>query len=236
MDLPKYRKKLGFVRFYALLMVIMCVIFYAGVEFANIQKDNLLAKNRLVNKSLGNLTSEYEQLQSQYNVLKVELDIAQLSNERSQETIKESINRENTLKEQIAFYQRVMAPEMTQDGFVLQRMEVTPTVSDRNYLIKMVLLQHENIKAVIKGNLIMRLVGSADSKPVTLDIEALQDEPQASLAFAFKYFQVLETGVTLPVGFIPDRFEISTDIYKYNKKRGTYTTSIKWQEAFTESE
>ena len=56
------------------------------------------------------------------------------------------------------------------------------------------------------------------------------------VAFAFKYFQVIETRVTLPDGFTPERFEISTDIYKYNKKRGNYSTAIKWQEAFTEAE
>jgi hypothetical protein len=236
LDLPKYREKLGFVRFYTLLLLILGVIFYAGYEFANMHKTNLQAQNRLLNKSLGNLTSENEKLQSQYNVLKVELDIAQLTTERDQQSNKESINREQALKEQILFYQRVMAPEMTQDGFLMQRMEVTPTVSQRNYSIKMILLQHENIKAVIKGKLAMQVFGSADGKPANFAIEVLQDKPKTSLDFAFKYFQVIETSVTLPEGFTPDRFEINTDIYKYKRKRGNYSTTIKWQEAFTEAE
>lgn len=236
MELQKYRKKMGFVRFYALIIVVLGMVFYAGYEFANIQKNKLQAENRLINKSLGNLTNVHEQLQSEFNVLKVELDIAQLTNERSQETIKESINREQSLIEQVSFYQRVMAPEKTQDGFVVQRMEINPTVSQRNFSIKMMLLQHENVKAVIKGNLRIRMFGSAEGKPVNFPLVDLQDEPKTSLAFAFKYFQVIETRVTLPDGFTPERFEISTEIYKYNKKRGNYSTTIEWQEAFTEAE
>lgn len=236
MDLQKYRQKFGFVRFYALIIVVLSLVFYAGYEFANIQKNNLQAQNRLMNKSLSNLTNVHEQLQSEFNVVKVELDIAKLTNERSQETIKESINREQGLIEQVSFYQRVMAPEKTQDGFIVQRMEINPTVSERNYAIKMMLLQHEDVKAVIKGKLSIQIFGSAQGKPVNFSIVGLQDEPKTSLSFAFKYFQVIETSVTLPLGFTPEKFEISTDIYKYNKKRGSYATTIKWDEAFTEAE
>jgi hypothetical protein len=231
-----YREKLGFVRFYTLLLLILGVTFYAGYEFSSMQKNTLQAKNSLLTKSLDNLTSENEKLLSQYNILNVELDIAKLTNERAQEISAQSITREQVLKEQVSFYQRVMAPEMTQDGFLVQRMEITPTLSERNYAIKMILLQHENIKAVIKGKLVMQVFGSANGKPVSFSIQALQDNPKIALDFAFKYFQVIETTVTLPKGFTPDRFEINTDVFKYNRKRGNYATTIKWQEAFTEAQ
>lgn len=236
MKLRKYREKLGFVRFYSLLLIIIGFIFYAGFAFANMNQANLQAQNRVLNKSLGNVSNENERLQSQYNVLKVELDIAQLTQEHAKQSIQDSVEREQTLKEQILFYQRVMAPEMTQDGFLVQRMEILPTLSERNYAIKMVLLQHENIKAVIKGELAMQIHGSAHGKPVSFSIDALQDEPKIPLAFAFKYFQVIDTSITLPEGFMPERLDINTDVYKYRKKRGSYTTTIKWQEAFSEAQ
>lgn len=234
MDLRKYRENLGFVRFYALALVILCLMFYGGYEFAHIENDNLKAQNRLLNKSLNNLTGVHQKLQSELNMMKVELEIAQLANEASQEDIKQSINREQDLKEQISFYQRVMAPEMSQDGFVVERIEVASTLSENNFSVKMILLQHENIKAVIKGTLTMRLFGSEGGKAVSYKVQDLQDSPKSSLEFAFKYFQVVETSVTLPPGFTPDRFEISTDIYKYRKKRGSYSTSVKWDEAYSE--
>jgi hypothetical protein len=236
LDLPKYRKKIGFVRFYALAIVGIGFAFYAGHQFAKLKESNLHAQNRLLNKSLSNLTGVHEELQSRYNVLKVELDIAKIANDRSQELINERINQEQALKEKVTFYQRVMAPEMTQDGFLLQRMEVSPTLSDRNYSIKMIFLQHEDVKSVIKGTLEMRLFGSADGKPTSVNITSVQDKPETPLNFAFKYFQVLETSITLPEGFSPERFEISTAVYKYKRKRGDYSTVIKWSEAFVDDE
>jgi hypothetical protein len=236
LDLRKYREKVGFVRYYLMLFIILGLSVYAGFELANIQKANLEAENRSIKRSLSNLTSEHQTLQSDYNVLKVELEIAQLANEQSQASIKDGINKEQTLKEQVAFYQRVMAPEMSQDGFVVERMEVTATVSENNYSLKMILLQHENIKAIVKGTLNVRVFGSQDGKAVSFDIKNVQDEPKTALEFGFKYFQVLETSVTFPSGFTPDRFEINTDIYKYRKKRGSYSANIKWQDAFSEAE
>ena len=236
MDLRKYRENAGFVRYYLVLIVILALVAYAGYEFAHVEKAGLEADNRLLNKSLNNLSGEHQKLQSDYNMLKVELEIAQLANEQSQVSINDAINREQTLKEQISFYQRVLAPEMSQDGFVVERMEVSPTVSENNYAVNMILLQHENIKAVVKGTLSIRVFGSQDGKPQSFTIQSLQDEPKSSLEFAFKYFQVVETSITLPADFTPDRFEISTDIYKYRKKRGSYSTIIKWQEAFSEAD
>ncbi|MGB3724572.1 MAG: DUF6776 family protein [Glaciecola sp.] len=234
MNLRKYREKVGFVRFYVIALVSLCLMFYAGYEFAHIENDNLRAQNRLLNKSLTNLTGVHQKLQSELNMLKVELEIAQLANEQSQANIKVGINREQTLKEQISFYQRVLAPEMSQDGFVVERMEVVPTLSENNFALNLILLQHENIKAVIKGTINIRVFGSENGKAASYNIVDLQDEPKSSLDFAFKYFQVLATSITLPESFTPDRFEISTDIYKYRKKRGSYSTVIKWQDALSE--
>jgi hypothetical protein len=236
LDLPKYREKIGFVRFYALVLFVLGITFYGGFEFANLHKNNLLSENKLLNKSLNNLTKVNEKLQSQNNVLKVELEIATLSNDKSQETIKQSVNREQALKEQVGFYQRVMAPEMSQDGFVLERMEITPTISERNYALKMILLQHENIKAVVKGKLDIKVFGSENGKPKNFNMNSLQDAAAPPLDFAFKYFQVIESSLTLPEGFIPNRFEIKAAVYKYNKKRGDYSTIIKWEDAFAELE
>lgn len=236
MDLQKHRTKFGFVRFYSLLLIIAGLVFYGGYEFANMQNITLKGQNRLLNKSLGNVTAENEKLQSQYNVLKVELEIAQLANEQAQVSNKDSINREQALKEQVLFYQRVMAPETTQDGFIVQGLEVSRTLSERNYSIKMILLQHEEIKAIIRGELVITLHGSAHGKPASHNITVLQDSPKTSLSFGFKYFQVLETTITLPINFSPERFEINTDVYKYRKKLGNYSTAISWQEAFADSD
>ncbi len=236
MNLQKYREKVGFVHFYAMLVLALGLSFWAGYELAHVQKEEIQASNSLQKRSLANLILEHEKLQSDFNMLKVELDINELANERTQAERKSSMNKKQALKEQVAFYQRVLAPEITQDGFVLERIEITPTVSKNNYAIKMMLLQHENIKAVIKGKLQVRIFGSEEGKVVSYAMSDFQDEPKTAFEFAFKYFQVIETSITLPNSFTPERLEISTDIFKYKRKRGDYNTSIKWTDAFIEAD
>ena len=234
MDFKAYRQKAGFVRFYLVIFGILGLAFFLGYELKQVEKSQLVDEHELMSNSLANLTQVHEALQSEYNMLKVELEIAQLANEKNQVDYKESIQREQDLREQVSFYQRVMAPELSQDGFVIERIQVTPTVSENNYSLNMILLQHESVKAVIKGELKVTLYGSDNGKVTSIDITELQETPKTSLNFAFKYFQVIQTSITLPENFIPDRFEINTSVYKYNKKRGDYKTSMKWDEAFIE--
>lgn len=236
LDLGPYRKKVGFFRFYLIVIIVLSAVFYLGYQVASARITKLETENAFLKNSVDNLSRENEKISSQYNVLKVELDIAQLANEQSQLGIKDGIIREQSLKEQVSFYQRVLAPELSQDGFTVERMEVSPTASENNYAIKMILLQDEDIKAVIKGELAITLHGSANGEPKSLNLVNIQDSPKTSLAFAFKYFQVIETRITLPEGFIPERFEFNTEIYKYRKRQGSYSNLISWSDAFSEIE
>jgi len=234
LDLLKYREKAGFFRFYLVLTLSIALVFYLGYKLADEQLQSLQKENDVLSNSVDNLRQVNEKLQSNINMLQVELDIIKLANQKSLQANKEILTREQDLKEQVSFYQRVMAPEMAQDGFLVERMEVSPTASQNNYAVKMILLQHEDIKSVIKGDLAINVHGSAEGEPKTYLFSRLQDEPKTPLKFAFKYFQVLETTITLPDGFTPERFELKTDVYKYRKKRGSYSTTIQWDEALSE--
>lgn len=234
MDLNAYREKVGFARFYVFVFGLVGAAFWLGYELAQTQKRKLLDEQQLLSKSLNNLTKVHEALKSEHNMLKVELDIAQLATEKNQVSYQESIERERALKEQLSFYQRVMAPEMSQDGFIIDKIQITPTKSKNNYSVNMILLQHENIKAVIKGDLDIIIFGSQAGNPTNIKLEQVLDEPKDPLNYAFKYFQVVQTSITLPEGFLPERLEISTSVYKYRKKRGDYKISIPWKEVLIE--
>jgi hypothetical protein len=129
-----------------------------------------------------------------------------------------------------------MAPELTQDGFVVESVEILATASTNNYAISIMMLQRENIKAIIKGTLNISLQGSQNTVPIKYDLKEILDDKTEKMSFSFKYFQVLELRVTLPEDFTPEQIEIKTDIYKYKRKRGSYTRTIEWEEALSESD
>lgn len=234
MNLPEIKQQLGFVRYYLLVIFLIVLVFYAGHEFANKRNHLLVAKVELLEQSVDNLILENQSINSQLNITKVELEVASIANEKAQESIKGFMRVESELREQISFYQKVMAPEMTQDGFVIENAEISRNASNNNYTIKLMMLQHQNIKAVIKGTLNISLFGSLSGKPTSYKINELLEEPEQSLEFSFKYFEVMDIRVTLPEGFEPERIEISTDVYKYRRKRGSYSTEVSWKEAFVD--
>jgi hypothetical protein len=186
--------------------------------------------------SIDHLTDDNQSLNSELNVKKVELEVASIANEQAQISFKEFMLKEAELQEQISFYQKVMAPELTQDGFVVESVEVVPRASINNYVIKVMMLQRENIKAIIKGTLRVTLRGSQNQVPMKYNVKTVLDDKEQKLSFSFKYFQVLELRVTLPVDFIPEQIEINTDVYKFKRKRGSYKRSIEWAEAYSESD
>ncbi|MFC3122352.1 DUF6776 family protein [Agaribacter flavus] len=237
MQLNKYKQQVGFTRFYGGIAIVLGLSFWFGYEIATTRHTNTLKEVAMIKQSMDNLVSENQSLNSELNKRKIELDVQRLSNEKTQTQLRDLLKREIELKQEVAFYQRVMAPETTQDGFVVERVEIEATNSDNHFRLKLMLLQHENIKAVIKGTLAIQIIGSLEGKPKQYSLTALQQNvPNEVLDFAFKYFQVIETRFTLPESFIPSRIDISTDVYKYRKKRGSYSTSIQWEEAYASDE
>lgn len=236
MNLDADIQSMGFVKYYAFVFGILGIIFYLGYVTASWHQGTLEQKVAVMQQSVDNLAAENQSLQSRINALQIALDVANLTNQQNLLSLQESLARESALKEQLGFYQRVMAPELTQDGFVVERIEVSPTPSTNNYSVSMILLQHENIKATINGDLDITITGSLAGKPASFLLPDLQDEPKTPLSFGFKYFQVINTNITLPENFEPQNFEISTDVYKYKRKQGSYRTSISWSEAFNQME
>ncbi|MGQ8365949.1 DUF6776 family protein [Glaciecola sp. 1036] len=228
------KQQVGLISRYWIWVVAVIVFCALGFQLGKTSIKVDIEEQARAKQTTQNLISENERLNADLNKLKIEKDVLKLSLENTKESLSQALDKTSDLRQQVSFYQRVMAPEMTQDGFVVERAEITKNASENNYSIKLMLLQQENIKAVIKGQLKVVLLGSLNGKASSMNVDQLRGNPTSPLAFAFKYFQVIEFNITVPDGFVPERFEISTDVYKYNRKRGSYSTSISWREALAE--
>jgi hypothetical protein len=234
LNLAEYKDRLGFVKYYGLVIAVLGLTFYLGYAAATWYDSGLRKEVQMSRQSQANLSIKNQELQSKINTLQIEVDLANLVNQQHLKTLQEAHATETALKEQLGFYQRVMAPELTQDGFVVERVEVAATASANNYRLSLILLQHENIKESVEGELDISIEGSLDNKPKSYKIKDLLDEAEHELNYNFKYFQVLTSNITLPDNFIPQTFEISTDVYKYKRRQGRYNTTINWSDAYSE--
>lgn len=235
MILSGIRQKWGAFRWYLVLLGLLVGAAYLGWLYAGYDFNYLQKKVQSQQNTLDNLIAENEKLTKQLNILRVELDVASLSQQKSFEEIKQSIEREKALQKDIAFYQQVMAPELTQQGFVIDAFNVEKTLSDRSYRFEVVMMQRDKIKNTLKGTLDITLVGSENGQSKQYVLSDLLVDAGQKLVFGFKYFQVMDGEVQLPENFQPERVLIHAVIYQFNTKKGELHSSFDWQVTNTNS-
>ncbi|WP_340678450.1 DUF6776 family protein [Paraglaciecola sp.] len=228
MNFLQLKQKWGAFSVYAFLAAGLALTltlgFWLGNQYFSVQQKAVLTLEHTVQ----NLQSENNELSKNLNILRVELDVAALSQQKTFAEIKQSIEREKALQKDIAFYQQVMAPELTQQGFVIDAFNVEKTLSERVYRFEIVMMQREKIKNTLKGNLDITLVGSESGVSKKYSLKSLLVNPDLTLAFGFKYFQVLDGQILLPEQFQPERILVQSEIYQFNRKKGELHSSFDW--------
>jgi electron transfer flavoprotein alpha subunit len=176
------------------------------------------------------LTEENNQLTTRVNQLEIALELAKLEKQDITAALAQERKDVVKLMEKVAFYERVMAPEKAQQGFVVEGVKVTPSNSEREYHVSMVLLQQSTSKRVLRGKLNIAIEGEQNGETVTLSTSNGK-LASGDIAYRFKFFQAVNTSVTLPEGFTPREIILASTVYQYNTRKGNYTLNIPWDAA-----
>lgn len=129
-------------------------------------------------------------------------------------------------REELAFYRGIVAPEDGLGGLHIQRLEVLPGNVDRQFHLRLVLVQSLRQEAVAAGSVEIALVGSRDAMPVRLALNELSGgSADAHLAFSFRYFQNVEQDIVLPERFEPSSVEVEVK----PARQSTIKQSFPWQ-------
>jgi hypothetical protein len=223
------KKKLGAFQFYLILIAMIAAILYLGFFWCNTYYTQQQMTISTHEKSIRNLKLENEQLTKNFNILGVELEVAKLTQQQHFVEIGKSVDVENELRTQLAFYQQVMAPELDEQGFLIEGFNLEPALSDNSFRFELVLMQQNKTKNTLKGNLNVTLIGSekGEAKQYLID-GLLSDQEQKSLTFSFKYFQVIEGEIRLPEDFQPEQVSVHATIFQFRRKKGELTTVFDW--------
>jgi hypothetical protein len=223
------KKKLGAFQFYLILIAMIAAILYLGFFWGNTYYTQQKMTISTHEKSIRNLKLENEQLTKNFNILGVELEVAKLTQQQHFVEIGKSVDVENELRTQLAFYQQVMAPELDEQGFLIEGFNLEPALSDNSFRFELVLMQQNKTKNTLKGNLNVTLIGSekGEAKQYLID-GLLSDQEQKSLTFSFKYFQVIEGEIRLPEDFQPEQVSVHATIFQFRRKKGELTTVFDW--------
>lgn len=223
------RKTWSAFKFYSLVILILVIASYSAFKYGNQYYAQQQNEIETLQHTMSNLDSENQRLTQQLNVLGVELEVQRLAAVKLQDSITQGLQRETELQKEISFYQRVMAPELKQDGFVIEAFNVDSSVSERGFRFELVLMQQDKIKNVVKGTIEVTLIGSEQGRPKRYNLPTLLEAESDSLAFSFRYFQILAGEMILPEKFVPEKVEVKAEVFQFRRKRGDLQRTFDWQ-------
>ncbi len=215
----------------ALAMLIMMAFGYLLAQhFAQEQHRAAVAAEQSVKL----LASENDELVTTTHQLQVQLALLQEKNDQLLTAIEKYQQEQSELLNIVSLYERIIAPETTQEGFALEQLTVTETASTRLYRMSFILLQQRQNKAVIKGNLDLSIAGSLAGQPATITSGSEHLQSAGPMFYRFKFFQSGQLEFSMPEDFIPEFIDVETQVYQYTTLRGTYKKRFAWTSVFKE--
>ncbi|MFT5674695.1 MAG: hypothetical protein ACI808_000619 [Paraglaciecola sp.] len=228
MKYSELKRQLGAFQFYIMSVFLLILAIYVGFNWGNTSDDEQQSELARLNQTLSNLQIENNELTKTLNIHGVELEVARLSEQQIHQEIKQGLQREQELRSDLAFYQQIMAPELSPKGFAIESFNIEAALSEREFRFELVLMQQEKIKKTLKGNIKVSLLGSENGKSKRISLASLMPDKGESLKFNFKYFQVIDGQLRLPKNFEPEKILVHADIYQFKVKRGTLDKSFDW--------
>jgi len=231
MTTDQLKEVLGNYKWTLLVALIMFAMVGFGYKLARIIDEGDSKKVQAQQETIAILSEENHALTTKVNQLEVAMELATLETESITNTLGEQKKELEAQQELLSFYERVVAPEKTDEGFAIEGVEVFK-LSDNTYQLRLVLLQSKQQKAVINGNLDIAVVGQRNSEAITLksgESSLLAED----IKYRFRFFQAVNVTLTIEEDINPESISFSTTVYQYKTRKGNYEISVPWNEALS---
>lgn len=196
------------------LIALIAVCLFTGYRLGNYYHAFQMSTLEQQKQRLDDLYQQQAKQVERIHSLEVELAVEQLASQNAQTTLKQMADEHYQVKKQLAFYEKVMAPEKEADGLVIDKVKLSATQSPNHYDFQVILVQQLLKKRYAKGYITLKVIGSLDNKPAQLTLNDISNLTKKDLSFSFQYFQVFDGGFTLPEDFVPEKVQISAILTK----------------------
>ena len=231
MTTDQLKEVLGNYKWTLLVALIMFAMVGFGYKLARIIDEGDSKKVQAQRETIAILSEENHALTTKVNQLEVAMELATLETESITNTLSEQKKELEAQQELLSFYERVVAPEKTDEGFAIEGVEVFK-LSDNTYQLRLVLLQSKQQKAVINGSLDIAVVGQRNGEVITLksgESSLLAED----IKYRFRFFQAVNVTLTIEEDINPETISFSTTVYQYKTRKGNYEISVPWNEALS---
>ena len=207
-------QQLGALQSALLIMFTLLISLYCGYRLGNYyhgyQKQQINVKNQQLTK----LYKQVDQSVKQIHYLQVELDMEKLANQHALDNMKTMEAEQYRIKKQLAFYEKVMAPEKRADGVVLDSIIVNPSDIPQLYHFQLVLVQQDKRKKYANGYVSLRFTGNIANQQKIVSISDISSITKSQLSFNFKYFQMIEGDFRVPKAMLLEKVDIAVILPK----------------------
>lgn len=203
-NLPIVAKGLGPFKSALLLFSVIGLCLYVGYRIGNYYHTFQMKTLASQDARLDDLYRQQESSLKRIHTLEVELEVERYANLDAQNSIKAMEESHFEVKKELAFYQKVMAPEKVADGVIIDQVSIEPTESPQYFQFLTVLVQQKIRKRYAKGYIEFRVKGSLNGKPTTIPLSDMSELTKKDRSFSFQYFQRISGAFTLPKGFVPE--------------------------------
>ncbi|MCG8498366.1 MAG: hypothetical protein MI796_20245 [Enterobacterales bacterium] len=231
MTTDQLKEVLGNYKWTLLVALIMFAMVGFGYKLARIIDEGDSKKVQAQQETIAILSEENHALTTKVNQLEVAMELATLETESITNTLGEQKKELEAQQELLSFYERVVAPEKTDEGFAIEGVEVFK-LSDNTYQLRLVLLQSKQQKAVINGSLDIAVVGQRNGEAITLksgESSLLAED----IKYRFRFFQAVNVTLIIEEDINPESISFSTTVYQYKTRKGNYEISVPWNEALS---
>lgn len=231
MTTDQLKEVLGNYKWTLLVALIMFAMVGFGYKLARIIDEGDSKKVQAQQETIAILSEENHALTTKVNQLEVAMELATLETESITNTLGEQKKEIEAQQELLSFYERVVAPEKTDEGFAIEGVEIFK-LSDNTYQLRLVLLQSKQQKAVINGSLDIAVVGQRNGEAITLksgESSLLAED----IKYRFRFFQAVNVTLTIEEDINPESISFSTTVYQYKTRKGNYEISVPWNEALS---
>lgn len=210
-----------------LAVVLPYITFEVGRSAAGYSVTNSFYARWTQTQRIQALEDEVGRLRREVSSTQIGQTVDQHSAASLQHSVDELQDQLQQQRAELSFYQSIVSPAAdTPNEPSVQRIEIEPTGTDNQFLLRVVLIQPLQAKAQAQGTLRIEVAGMRGSEPVTLALNEMTGAAQtASVKFGYRYFQVVEQLIELAPDFSPN----SVAIELHASQRTAQRQSFPWQ-------
>jgi len=199
------------VRATVVLLVVVCG--YLIFEFGRISAGyDLVDAGNQAQEYVDNiqaLNKEIVDLKQEIAILKTNIEVDRASYKEVEASLTRLQAKIQEQRDAIAFYRGIVSPSDGNSGLRVQDLKLTRGKAEREFNVRLVLVQAMKHDRKVSGDVNLSVVGSQDGSEMTYVLtQLLPEDADTAWAFSFRYFQDFERLLVLPEGFTPERITV----------------------------